>query len=384
MNAINLTATLADYSCTHLQVECVSRAVVQSVIEVANNSERPLILRVLPDQVGSGLTRRGNIGFNGIKELVNYVRDRDAGGFVHFCRAGFAEEIEGGNSLSDAKLSINRDLDAGITFFHVDASKVLGKARGRKAQIELELELLQHISDQASVRELTPVFEVGGSEIAPKEGVVEDFIDYLDQILSECTSRGIETPAFAAAPTGTAIRELSNVALTERITSFGEDCEDTRLAEACDLASFRGVSLVAHGCDYMGYDYLESMFRSGVSIACLGPELGVYQTSMLLQFCDATRAASVRLDFLTAALNAGNWKKYLQPGSLASEQEKAMMAAHELFETEEFRSIKLRLEARCGGAGISLDQAIRDAQQCRLLTALRHLGSSFEVFARTL
>ena len=384
MSSVNLTTTLSDYSSTHLQVDACSIGAIKAVIEVANSSERPLILRVLPEQVGSGLASPGYAGFAGIAELVDFVRARDLGGFVHFCRGGFASLVHGGNSLSSCKLSINRDLDAGVSFFHIDASRRLGARRDRSAQIELELELLRHISEQAQCRGLDPVFEVGGNEELKTSSDVSEFTDYLDAILSGCASLGIETPAFAAARTGTGIRELGNIAAVHNSVSFDEDSTTNNiLAESADLAGFRGVSLVAHDCDWLGTGYLETLYKHGIAVACVGEEIGVHETSVFLQLCDATRSASVRQDFLSLALEAGHWRTKVDTGSMASEQEKAVMAAHHLFATPEFEAIKLRLEARCGAAGISLDQAICDAHMTRLQSMLRHLGSRYEVTALT-
>ncbi len=380
MNGINLTSTLADYSCTHLQVSCVSRAAMRAVIEVANAAERPFILRVLPEQVGFSARAPGYLGFSGIADLVSWVRDRDAGGFVHLCRAGFAKDVRGANSLSDVKRGLNQDLSAGVSFFHVDGSR-LGKARRAVVQqIELELELMGHLSHQAACRDLQPIFEIGGPGDA--EDPAEDFMDYLDAILAGCQEHGITEPTFATAWCGTEVAELTNRALLEGGESFEALLGlDTRLADLADQAGFRGVSLIAHDCDYLAPRYFDYLHEQGVAVASLGEEFGVHETRILLQFCDLTRAASIRQDLLALALESGLWQERLLQNTSTTEMDRAVMVAHELFATEAFADIRSRLEARCGASGISLDQAICEAHQVRLLSALRHLGSHFEVVA---
>ncbi len=382
MSADNLLDAMSNYSITHLQVEAVTVEAINAVIEVANESDRPCVLRILPEQVGSGAMSPGYLGFDGIAEFVEYVEKRDLQGRVSFCRAGIAQSVEGANSLSNVKRALRQDLNAGISFFHIDASRKLGGARERSEQIELELELMRFISVHASHRDTKPTFEIGGSGVLQGADDMNEFCDYLDEVIAKCNDMGIQAPEYVAAHTGTAIRELSNIAVSPQPESYSsEESFDTRLAESADHASFRGLSSVAHDCDYMGRHFLSQLYQQGITIASFGEELGTHETQVFLQLCDATRSASIRQDFLSLALGSQAWKSKISVGSSASEIEKAILAAHHLFADEGFQSIKLRLERRCGAAGICLDQAIREAHKTRLLSILRQLGSLTEIAA---
>lgn len=376
----NLKSSVADQSCTHLQVEAITKECVNAAIHVANENERTLILRVLPEQVGSGPSNPGYLGFAGIADFVSYVKSRDVGGFIHLCRAGFGCLIAGANSISDVKISLRRDLDAGVEFFHVDASRKLSRLRAWPERIELELELMQFISIQSANRGNSPIFEIGGSGSLQGANDIARFSTYIDTILEGCERLEIEEPTFASAQTGTSIRELSNVAASPRPFSFeNEEGVDTQLAETADLAGFRGISLIAHDCDYLGGDYLGRLFQQGVAIACIGQEMGTHETQVFLQLCDATRAASIRQDFLSLALSSKAWESSIAIGSCATEFEKAILAGHHVFATEEFKSIKARLQKRCGATGISSEQTIRESHATRIVSVLRHLGSRSEI-----
>ncbi len=377
-----LIDSLENHSQTLLQVESVSRGAVHGAIQVANEVEREVILRVLPEQVGADLSSGGYLGFRHLADFVDHVSIRDTGGFVSFCRAGFAHLVEGANSLSDVKRDLCRDLDTGISFFHVDASKKRGARRSRCEEIALTVELMTYISVEAASRDLEVIFEVGGGGALANAHDVECFADYLDALVDACEVAGIDSPKFAAAWTGCEIKEFSNVASGPSPFSFAEEArEETMLAESADIAGFRGISLVAHDCDYLGRDFWRQLYGKGIAIACVGEELGVHETKVFLKLCDATRSASIRQDFLAFSLASGVWRESVTLGSTSTESEKAILAAHKLFATETFSEIKMRLERRCGAAGISLDQALCEAQSTRLVSLLRHLGSRFEVEA---
>lgn len=371
-----LLESLSSQSYTQLGIGAVSRNAIDAAIEVANDCERPIMLRVDRRQVDSRRAGRGIVAELDTAALAARVRDRDRGGFVTLCRdhAGPDPRIgDAASSFAEAKISITADLEAGFDLLHVDATRAYCGAATLDEELALQEELLDHIHLEARQMGREILTEVGGLSAAED---LDRFQRFLDRSLRFGVDRDYGLPIFVAAPTGTGVEGMRNIGYLDRPASGALlDPFESVVAEAADLASFSGMYLHAHECDYLRGPALRLLYPLGISAASIGAELGTLETRTLLQLCDATRSAVIRSDFLQLAHASRAWEGMGRLAQRATDLDRAIMSGHHVFGTDEFTSIKERLERRCGAAGVHLDQLLKETLKTRILSVIRDLGA---------
>lgn len=308
---------------TQLGIGPMSRLCIDAAIELANEQRRFLMLVASRRQIECEEQSGGYVWTT--DAFARYVRERDVGGYVMLCRdhAGpwqhpSEAEMLLVDAMASAKASLAEDIRCGFDILHLDPSVNL---QGTEAMLALE-EL--HSFCQAKVGGREIAFEVGTEA---QSGHVQS-ADELRSFLEAFTGQ----PMFVVAQTGTLVKEMRNVG----DFAVPDPALAPQIRALVTVAQQRGARLKEHNADYLSGGALRLRPLLGIGAINVGPMLGVEHTRCLLRICANTDLVDVAERFLELAYNSHKWEKWMLPHSTASVRDKAIIAGHYVFGTEEF------------------------------------------------
>jgi hypothetical protein len=104
-----------------------------------------------------------------------------------------------------------------------------------------------------------------------------------------------------------------------------------------------------------------SLVSSGVDAVNVAPEFGVVETRSFIRLLAELRLRGCRDEFLRLAYDSGACRKWVKPDSVASDTDRAVMAGHYIFGSDEFREIKEEADRARRRNGVTVDIYLRNA-----------------------
>ena len=127
-----------------------------------------------------------------------------------------------------------------------------------------------------------------------------------------------------------------------------------------------------HNGDYLSDEALRWHPRLGIHAVNVAPEFGVAETRALVELLRAHRLDIVADRFLQISLESGMWTKWMLPDTTASDEDRAIIAGHYIFATEECRSLLEESARDLQRKGIDLNQHLKEKVKESIRRYFRH------------
>lgn len=358
----------------------MSRAVVDAVVRHADAIRRPIPLIASRRQVEAASLGGGYVERWTTEAFASYVREQ-GGEHVVLCRdhggpwQGANEEgLDERTAMERAKRSIADDLEHGFGVIHLDPS-VGEETRPASRTLEMLFELYAFTLETARALGVEVELEIGTEQQSGDVAGPEALVSFLKEVTRFCRDGGHQPPLFCVVQTGTLVREMRNVGLTEgrRNEEFDQRYAvatmERNVRHLADVAYINGVFVKEHNGDYLSDGSMATRRTwelGGVNVA---PELGVTETRTLVSVATEVGADAERDEMLRIAHASGKWAKWMREASQADDVDRALIAGHYVFAQDDFVEARERLARRAGARGLDLDAIVRDA----LVAALRRM-----------
>lgn len=363
---------------SRLGIGPMSANCVDAVIEVAARNRQRIMLIPSRRQVESNALGGGYVEGWTASDLVHYVRERDRDRLVLVCRdhgGPWQHPEEQAMDEDEAMLSslgsFKEDLSSGFDLLHIDTCLERDGVASTSAAIDRLVDLYAETYAHASALDRQVRFEIGFEDQSIDTNDPREFRAQIAEVSRRLYSAGLPRPTFIVAQTATKVRETENCgALILAPSAVGHTIRE--LAEICHTF---GSALKSHNADYLPASALHDLAINGVSALNVAPEFGVVETRALLEVMGEAGLSRQREEFLALAFESGLWRKWMKPGTTATDDDRAVIAGHYVFGTEEFQEIKKQVEYAYAHNGSTVDDRLRDA----VGAAIQHYLSHFKM-----
>lgn len=318
---------------TKLCIGAVSKNVVHAAIEVAYDLSVPIDIIASRRQVD---TDGGYVEGWTQYDLVNFVKERDAGDRIRVCRdhGGPNQGTMQCGARSDALDSFSHDIRAGFQQLHIDVSAAFKSSRRATDEIAWYVDTLS----KAGAR-----FEIGAEQQTGRwQSSARSARRMLEYLYEQELLKFVD---FVVVQTGAQVVELRNMLTVH-------DAHDRGVDAAVDLCNEFGIGLKEHNGDYLTAQQLRYRKHTRVAGVNIAPEYGVVETCGLLYECKARNRNDIANEFLGIAYRSQKWKKWMAPASTASTLDRSVIAGHYVFSDP--RVVELKAEL-----GEDIDEALR-------------------------
>ena len=372
---------------TQLGVGPMSVHCVDAVIEIANTVRQPLMLVASRRQVECASNGSGYVNDWTTESFADYVRKRDEGEYVVLCRdhGGPWQNYNEVNSalvfdaaMGSAKESLRIDIESGFDILHLDPTiDIHNESLDQHDVLERLFDLYAHCMESAASMKAEIAIEIGTEEQTGMDQDMEDFVGLLKQIDTYCREQDFPIPLFVVGQTGTLVKETYNVGtFDDPFRQLDRIPAEIQVPNLVDICCSYGVHLKEHNADYLSNEALSWHPKLGIHAANIAPEFGVGQTRHILCMCEEFGLQSEAESFLELAYESEKWKKWLLHDTKATDRDRAVIAGHYVFATEEFQEIMDRIRLECGRRGLDLDidGSIREKLKMMIMRIMRCFG----------
>ncbi len=352
---------------TQLGIGVVSETTIEAAIDLANAHRITLMLIASRRQVDCDSLGGGYVAGLDAGRLVQRVRARDPIGRVLVCRdhggpwqGAAGGGVDAAEAMDDARASFGEDIEAGFDVIHIDTST--DPTGGGDAVVRERLvELYAWCWELARARDHEIAFEVGDEEQVDVVVGLDRPRRLLTALAAYCADSGAPMPLFTVAQTGTKVMERRNIgSFGAPYRVDGQMPPQIYLPQVHRLLAEFGTNLKQHNTDYLSTEVLEWHPLSGINAANVAPEYGVEETLCLLGVMEGRGAHDLRDRFLELAHATGKWRKWMLPDTTATDRERAILAGHYVFGSEEFAEIRAELVSRGPLTADDLDALLRE------------------------
>ncbi len=357
---------------SRLGIGPVSRNVVDAAVRLAYRRKRHVMLVASRGQIECVELGGGYVEQWSTSGFAGYVREHDPKGLMLLCRDHggpwqHPDDAAPGELASDTPdraearaigrclISLRADIDSGFDLLHLDTSHdSAGEAEFDRALQRL-LVLYDACKNYAESTGQRVAYEIGLERQVPDTDDPDRFAVRLDQIMQEISARGLPKPTFVVAQTGTMVVAAGNRGLMARSP---EDVGRT-VGEIARRCRDSGVALKAHNVDYLPARAVGELFRRGTGAVNVAPEFGVCETRAFLDLLTQSQLTAERDRFLGLAYDSGRWRRWAAEDT--GDFERAVLAGHYVFGTDEFRELKERADHAGRARRTSVDTVLGEA-----------------------
>lgn len=370
--------------CTMLGVGPMSKACVDSAIQLSAECKLPLMLIASRRQIDSEQMGGGYVNNWSTEEFARYVSNCDNVENLWLCRdhgGPWQSEKEKNAGLSlekameSAKQSFEVDIASGFKVIHLDPSIDFEGNLDVEAALERLFELYEFCWAVAQKNKKEVIFEIGTEEQSGSTNSAAELTYTLDRVTSFCAKHKMPAPTFVVVQTGTRVLETRNVgSFSSSLRIKGELAPEIQIPQMVEICQRYGVMIKQHNSDYLPTQDLCWMPNLNIHSANVAPEFGVEETKSLLALMDNYKLKILKDRFLELAFNSGKWKKWMIKDSNATDVDRAIIAGHYVFSTSEFLEIKKEMAENLNQVGIDLEhQLVEDvkASILRYVTSFR-------------
>lgn len=358
MNALeNLRRLNPGQGRTLLGLGPMSKNCVDAAIEIANETNVPIILVASRRQIESKNLGGGYVHNWTTEDFVSYVRQHDKKNMILLARDHGGpwqntEEVKKSlplaEAMASAKNSFQVDIESGFDMVHIDPSLGLDSKPTVDEVLERTFELYDYCFEVAKENGKDILFEVGAEQVDERVQDPDELEYFVSRTIEFCDSKTLPRPTFIVAQTGTKVKETRNVGYFER--DVGELGQRAPVQGVVELCNKLGIWMKEHNADYLSDQALEWHPRLGIHAANIAPEFGVIETKAFLRLLENHDLKDLRSEFLKLAYESGKWEKWLCEDTSATDLDKSMIAGHYVFSDPRFVQMKRQAQTAISAA----------------------------------
>ena len=342
-----------DKNCTLLCVGPMSKNCVDATIELADQYKTPLMLIASRRQIDSEQFGGGYVENWSTKKFADYVRSKDINKNIILARdhgGPWQNELEKSQNMNlkdamqSAKDSYRADIDAGFHMLHIDPSVDIHSQPNADQVLERVYELYDFCWSYAQQKDQDIIFEIGTEEQSGGNNSKDELEYTLENMRKFCKNNKIPFPSFIVIQAGTRVMETKNIgSFDSPIRVENELPPEIQIPQMIDICNKYGIFMKEHNTDYLSTDSLKWQPRLGIHAANIAPEFGVAETRAFIDMLKEGGHTDLLDEFLKISYESMKWKKWMLKNTDANDTDRAIIAGHYVFSSNEF--IKLKAKA---------------------------------------
>ena len=119
------------------------------------------------------------------------------------------------------------------------------------------------------------------------------------------------------------------------------------------------IFMKEHNTDYLSEESLIWQPRLGIHAANVAPEFGVAETKAFIRILEELFDKILMNNFIEMSYQSMKWKKWMLNDSKASDKDKAIIAGHYIFSSNEFIELKNQVTSRVKDLEIILKDEVK-------------------------
>ena len=366
---------LEDYrhnrNCTLLGVGPMSKNCVDASIELAEQYKSPLLLIASRRQIDSEEFGGGYVENWTSKQFSDYVVDKDVNKNIILARdhgGPWQSDIEKNQNMNlkeamqSAKNSYQADIDAGFQMLHIDPSVDIHSQPSIDQVLERVYELYEFCWSYAQHKKQDIIFEIGTEEQNGSNNSKEELEYTLEKMKIFCNANKIIFPSFVVIQAGTRVMETRNIGSFESpVRIVNELPPEIQIPQMIKICNKYGIFMKEHNTDYLSTESLRWQPRLGIHAANIAPEFGVAETRSFLDILQQNNETVLYEEFLEISYDSMKWKKWMLKDTDASDFDRAIIAGHYVFSTNEFIEIKEKASAKINNLDEYLKNKVKES-----------------------
>ena len=382
MDGIIIQQRLENYrkekNCTLLGVGPMSKNCVDATIELADQYKAPLMLIASRRQIDSEQFGGGYVENWTTKQFVDYVSEKDINKNIILARdhgGPWQNDLEKSQNMSlrdamqSAKDSYRADIDSGFHILHIDPSIDIHSQPNAEQILDRVYELYEFCWSYAQKRKRDIIFEIGTEEQSGGNNSKEELEHTLESMKKFCNINNIPYPFFIVIQAGTRVMETKNIGSFESPVRIENELPpEIQIPQMIEICKKYGIFMKEHNTDYLSTESLKWQPRLGIHAANIAPEFGVAETKAFVDILIKEGCTDLLTNFFQISYNSMKWKKWMLKDTNASDEDKAIIAGHYIFSSDEFIKLKNEAKDRIGDIDSILKNKVKESV-CRYMRA---------------
>jgi tagatose-1,6-bisphosphate aldolase non-catalytic subunit AgaZ/GatZ len=368
--------------CTLLGIGPMSVNCVDASIELANDHEIPILMIASRRQIDSEEFGGGYVNNWTTEEFARYVTNKDKKGKVLLARDHGGpwqstkekdEKLSLRRAMDSAKSSYRADISAGFQVLHIDPSIDIHSQPNVDEVLDRVFDLYEYCWAQAQKSNQELIFEVGTEEQSGSTNSQEELDYTLNAIKKFCVRNKLPQPTFVVIQCGTRVMEMRNVgSFDSPVRVANEIPAEIQLPKMIEICNRHGIFMKEHNTDYLSDEGLQWHPRMGIHAANVAPEFGVAESKALVHVLEMNGLDNLAERFLKIAYDSNKWDKWMLDNTIASDRDRALIAGHYVFSTQEVKELKIEASKELDRKGINLEQHLKQQVKQSILRYLRN------------
>jgi len=348
-----------DKNCTFLGIGPMSKNCVDAAIELGDQYKAPLMLIASRRQIDSEQFGGGYVENWTTKQFADYVFEKDINQNIILARdhgGPWQNELEVRQNMSlkdamqSAKDSFQTDIDAGFHMLHIDPSVDIYSQPNIDQVLERVYELYDFCWSYAQQKNQDVIFEIGTEEQSGSNNTQEELEYTLEKMRKFCKSNKIPFPSFIVIQAGTRVMETKNIgSFDSPIRVSNELPPEIQIPKMINICNKHGIFMKEHNTDYLSTDSLKWQPRLGIHAANIAPEFGVAETRAFISILKENGCTNLLDKFLQISYDSKKWKKWMLKDTDADDTDRAIIAGHYIFSSNECIALKAEASLRING-----------------------------------
>jgi len=259
--------------------------------------------------------------------------------------------------MQSAKDSYRADIDAGFHMLHIDPSIDIHSQPNIDQVLERVYELYDFCWSYAQQKNQDIIFEIGTEEQSGSNNSKEELEYTLESMKKFCNTNKFPFPSFVVIQAGTRVMETKNIgSFDSPVRTKNELPPEIQIPKMIDICNKYGIFMKEHNTDYLSTDSLKWQPRLGIHAANIAPEFGVAETKAFIGILKERGYTDLLDDFLRISYDSMKWKKWMLKDTDANDMDRAIIAGHYIFSSNEF----IELKAKASKEINNLDNILKD------------------------
>ena len=354
---------------TLLGVGPMSKNCVDATIELANQYKTPLMLIASRRQIDSEEFGGGYVENWTTQEFSNYISSQDKQNNIILARdhgGPWQNEKESNLNLKEAmesaKRSYQADIDSGFQMLHIDPSIDIWSEPSVDDILDRVFELYEFCWEYAQKKGQDIVFEIGTEEQNGGNNTQEELEYSLNRVVQFCQQNSLPSPLFIVIQAGTRVMETKNIGSFESPVRIKNELPpEIQIPQMVGICNKYGVFMKEHNTDYLSTESLKWQPRLGIHAANIAPEFGVAETKAFVNVLEENGHTDLLNDFFQISYDSMKWKKWMLKNTNASDEDRAIIAGHYIFSSDEFIELKNEAKDRIGDIDFVLKNKVKES-----------------------
>ena len=360
-----------DKNCTLLCIGPMSKNCIDATVELADQYKTPLMLIASRRQIDSEQFGGGYVENWSTKQFSDYVRSKDLNKNIILARdhgGPWQNEIEKNKNMSlkeamkSAKDSYRADIDAGFQMLHIDPSVDIHSQPSPDQILERIYELYDFCWTYAKQKSQDIIFEIGTEEQNGSNNSKEELEYTLEKMNKFCKNNKLPFPSFIVIQAGTRVMETKNIgSFDSPIRVANELPPEIQIPQMINICNKYGIFMKEHNTDYLSTDSLKWQPRLGIHAANIAPEFGVAETRAFIDILKQAGHNDLVDEFLKISYESMKWKKWMMKNTNANDTDRAIIAGHYVFSSNEFVKLKVQAIKKINNLEVLLKKKVKES-----------------------